>query len=362
MKLGKPTLVQVTIVLVVGFALALFLHDSAGRILGVARRATAELFLPVFLAMVLAYVLDPFVTRMERRGMRRLYGIAIVYFVLIAVGALLFYMSLPLLLSQVGQIKAALPVYGTRLIDSVVALQSFLEQEFGIFGKVDLTGSLTTFFDTHKTQLLGFTLNAINLLLMLAVLVPLFSFFLLHDGRNLKRAIISRVPNRYFESMLVIFFHLNRSLGEFIRGRFYESAIVALLSYLGFYFIGLKYAWIFAVITGLTNLVPIFGPIVAIAVTSGFALLDSGDPVFAGLACGTILFAQFIDGIFLIPIFIAGGAKVHFMTAVIAIIVGGQVGGVIGMIVAVPLVAIAKLVAKEFFRVWGAEEEAGVTG
>lgn len=86
--------------------------------------------------------------------------------------------------------------------------------------------------------------------------------------------------------------------------------------------------------------------------TFGFALLDSGELMFGILAVLPLLFGQVVDHILLMPLLITKTASIHFMTGIMAILVGGVMAGPLGMVVAVPTVSILKLSFREFFRHW----------
>jgi len=352
-KLDRKSLFQVSLAAILVIVFSLFIHDSGATLFRVGRIAGKALFLPLFLAIVVSYILDPGVSILERKGLKRSYGVFLVYSLLVLFFGGITYFVFPFIFNEIVQLRLEFPRYLQTLLGLMASFEIFYNQDLGLFGTLNVTESISNYFEGSGATVFTNFVVLIKTCLTLLILVPLFSFFLLYDGRPLKRSFIQNVPNKYFESAMIVSYHVNKSLGNFIRGRFYESAIVGLIALMGLYFIGLKYFWLFALFIALTNLVPVLGPFVGILFTCGFSFLESGDPIFSILVLSILLFAQLIDNLILIPILIKQTSGLHVIAGIVAIIIGGQFFGVFGMILAVPVATIGKLIFREVWRHWG---------
>ena len=337
---------------IVVIVVALFIHDSGATLVHGLRIAGKSLFLPLFLALVVSYILDPAVSSLERKGLKRSYGVLLIFGVLVFFLSGLTYFIFPLLVQELIQLRVEAPRYLRTLVDFLASFEIFYNKDFGIFGQLNLAEGLSSYLERSGGRVFSSFISAIWFSLSLLILVPLFSFFFLYDGRRLKRSFIQSVPNRYFESAMIVFYHVNKNLSNFIQGRFYESALVGLITLIGLYLIGLKYFWIFALLTALTNLVPVLGPLMNIILTCSFTFLVSNDLVLTIFVFVVLLFGQLVDNLILIPLLIKRTVNLHVITGLLAIIIGGKLFGVFGMILAIPVTAIGKLIFQEFWRHW----------
>ena len=181
------------------------------------------------------------------------------------------------------------------------------------------------------------------------LLVPLFSFFFLRDSRRILRGLIAFTPNRYFEMVLDIYDHVSWQLAHFIRGRILEALIIGLVVWMGLSLTDIHYAPILGAIAGVTNLVPYIGPIVGMVPGLVIALADLGmGGQFWWILCVYLLIAQVIlDNFILIPILISRVSNLHPLLVILAIVMGGKLYGVIGMIIGVPIASIINIIILE---------------
>jgi len=179
----------------------------------------------------------------------------------------------------------------------------------------------------------------------LLLLVPLFSFFFLRDSRRIMRALVSLTPNRYFETVLDIYAHVSWQLAHFIRGRILEALIIGIVIWMGLSLTDIRYAPILAIIAGVTNLVPYIGPLIGMIPGLLIALVDLGvGGQFWWILCVYVLIAQVIvDNFILIPILISKVSNLHPLGVILAIVMGGKLYGVLGMIIGVPIVSILNI-------------------
>jgi len=169
----------------------------------------------------------------------------------------------------------------------------------------------------------------------LFILVPLFSFFFLRDGHRILRACIALAPNRYFEMAHDLSYLISRQLAQFIRGRIIEAFIVGLVVTVG--------------LAGVTNLIPYIGPLVGMVPGILIALVDLGmGGQFWWIVIVYFLIAQvLVDNFILIPVLISRVSNLHPLWVFLAIIMGGKLYGVLGMIIGVPVASVIKIIILE---------------
>ncbi len=326
-------------------ASGLAIYFSASTILALLRNATSGLFLPLLLALILSFLLQPAVSFIEREEISRSTAILIVYLLLAGCGFLLVTFFIPQWQQTWGSLQADLPRYAARLVTFLKELQSTLLDRIPLIENYDLAGRARHSAEQFIAQLLVQSPRQVLRLGSLMLLVPLFTFFFLRDGRKIMRAFIGLAPNRYFEMAHDLSALVTHQLSHFIRGRILEAAIIGLVVTVGLSLTDIRYALFLGIFAGVTNLVPYVGPLVGMVPGLLIALVDLGmGGQFWWILIVYFLIAQvFVDNFLLIPILISRVSNLHPLWVVIAIVMGGKLYGVLGMIIGVPVASIIKI-------------------
>jgi predicted PurR-regulated permease PerM len=194
----------------------------------------------------------------------------------------------------------------------------------------------------HKINLLlDQTMNITDFFVFLAI-IPVLVFYFLKDFSQIKTWTKTLIPNKYharFESILKA---VDDGLGGYLRGQFIISTVITLLTYLVYHFVDLKYAFILAVIMGITNIIPYFGPIIGSVPAALIALSTSIKLLIIILITNAIV--QLLESSLLSPYIMGKNVKIHPIALIFTLIVGAELGGVAGMIIAVPTVTILRAV------------------
>ncbi|MFO7812174.1 MAG: AI-2E family transporter [Pelovirga sp.] len=338
------------LVLTTAIASGIAIYSSATTFTTLLRTATAGLFLPILLALIVAFMLEPVVTLIENRGVHRTLAIFIIYLLFsAAVLLLLLLIGPPNWRGMMQALKADVPRYISFAIVYLTGLLELAQQHFPFIAHYNLGDHLRNFSQELIGAILVQTPRSAMRIGSLLVLVPLFSFFFLRDSRRIMRGLISLTPNRYFEMVLDIYAHVSWQLSHFIRGRIIEAIIVGLVVWAGLSLTDIRYAPILAVVAGITNLVPYVGPIFGMLPGITIALVDLGvGPQFWWILCVYILIAQVIvDNMILIPILISKVSNLHPLWVILAIIMGGKLYGILGMIIGVPIASVINIIIFE---------------
>ncbi|PLY03297.1 MAG: AI-2E family transporter [Desulfuromonas sp.] len=351
--LNRAQVAVLYLVLTSAIASGIAIYSSASTITALLKTATTGLFLPILLSLIVAFLLDPAVQYFEKKKLNRTLSIFIVYLIIGLLMALLLVLIGPPNWKAMAQaLKADFPRYIGHAIDYLNGVLAGLHQHFPIIKNYDLAGQLRSASQSFVGLILVETPKSALRLGSLMLLVPLFSFFFLRDSRSIMRGLISLSPNRYFEMTLDIYARVSWQLAHFIRGRILEALIVGLVVYAGLSLTDIRYTPILAMIAGATNLVPYIGPIIGMIPGLVIALVDLGvGGQFWWIFCVYLLIAQIVvDNFILIPILISRVSNLHPLWVILAIIMGGKLYGVLGMIIGVPIASILNIIIIEIRR------------
>ena len=184
------------------------------------------------------------------------------------------------------------------------------------------------------------------------VIVLFLTFFLLNSGHQMKKAFIQIVPNRFFEVALVLIQGLDRQLGDYLRSRLIQTIIISIIAAIGYWILGLRFALFIGIIAGLANLIPYIGPfigaipaIIVVFLESRFGL---GWSLLAVIMLTLVI--QIIDNAIITPLIIGKSVELGPVTTIVVVLLGEQLLGLIGLLMAVPIAAMCKLIIEEVWR------------
>jgi putative permease len=301
----------------------------------------------VIISLLLAYILDPVATFLEARGLSR--GLATLV-ILLVLGAL-FATGATLLLPVIAEQLKALQSGATNAAaaSAVQKIEVILKDKLSFLGleSLDLGAKLGEFKRTIGDKVFEFLLTDSLELVISAVAVPFMMFFFIKDGRDLKKRVVSMVPNRYFEFSLDLLYKMDVQLGNYLRGQFVDAVTFGLLSIIALWILGVNYFVFLGVFAGLANLIPYVGPIAGMVPATIVAVLGSGDLGSGVSVVIAFVILKMIDDFVVQPLVVASSVEMHPVIVLIAIMVGGGLYGILGMLLAVPVAGFFKVVLKE---------------
>lgn len=307
------------------------------------------LVLTLILSTLLAFVLKPLVKFLEfRLGLRRSIAILCV-FVLGGGAAILASMELvPILIDR------ALLLYDQfKNFPFQAKLNEAAQDVAKHVPFVDATtvaAKANTLIEATLHSLGAAVEDVFSLIAMVAI-VPFITYFILAEGDSSLKKLIERVPNKYFEMSLNVLNKIERDLVGYLRGWILDSIIIGLLSIAGLWLIGIDYPILIGSIAGIANLVPYLGPVVGAVPAFLVSLTQYGD--FRMLAPIIVLSIaiQAIDNMIVQPLCFAKTVDMHPLTVILVLVLGNELMGVVGMLVAIPIATILKVSMVETY--WG---------
>jgi putative permease len=181
------------------------------------------------------------------------------------------------------------------------------------------------------------------------LIIPLFLFFIMKDERRVRFQFLRIVPNNIVEKAYYLYHQFNTKFGDYIFAKFIEAAIVGIIITTGLIIIGYPFAFILGIIAAITNILPYIGPIIGFVPALVIGLVDQNPNTTLGAMVVLYVIANVIDLALVFPLLVSKIVNLHPMIVVISVIFGSQVGGVVGMIISIPMVAFLKLLFQEIY-------------
>lgn len=312
------------------------------------------IFIPIALALMFSILLRPLVSMLQRK-LRFPLVLAVsvsVVFAILVVAAVIYFISL-----QVGDIAGDWDKIKANLMLHYNHLQLWIKESFDISFRDQEKYLQKATKDSVEggKEMLGNTLNSFTGTLLNMVLVPFYTFLLLLY-RNLFIVFFLKLfhgaPQKRIHHVLQ---QIKMSVQSFLVGTLIEMCIVSGLTSVGLMIIGMKYAILLGVITGVLNLIPYIGILVAALLTMVATLTNSAEiSTILGVIIVNIT-VQIIDNNILVPMIVSSKVKMNAFISVVVIVIGGELAGIAGMFLAIPMAAILKIIFDEveWLEPWG---------
>jgi predicted PurR-regulated permease PerM len=308
---------------------------------------------PLLLAVAVVYLLNPLVSALERRGVPRVAGAGIVYVLFLCIMALVVSLLAPVVTRQVETVIDHFPDY---LADGQARLRQ-LAARFGQEPDFRLdaeqvrqwlsAGENRQAVTRYLTGLRSVTSSLLSGLIIF-VLGPVMAFYLLVDLPRLKRGAMALIPPARRAEINGLMERVGQAVGGFFRGQLLVALFVGVASSIGLWAIGLPFWLLVGMVAGVFNLVPLVGPFIGGALAVIIALVG-GQPLKALWAALVLLAVQQVDNHLISPNVMGRTVQLHPVVVMLALLVGASFAGLFGMLVIVPLVAVAKIV---FLFIW----------
>ncbi|HEY6433497.1 MAG TPA: AI-2E family transporter [Acetobacteraceae bacterium] len=317
----------------------------------------AGVLAPFVAAGVLAYVLDPPTTRLNRLGLPRWVAALIMVLATIAVVLLFALLLYPLILSQIGLFLGRIPQYVALLQHWASKIVADLQQNFGsdvVNGKLqDLVssqaGNMLTFLAGALTGLISGGFALFNVL-TLAVVTPVVAFYLLRDWPRMLAMIDRWLPRRYADVIRAQAREVDRILSAWVRGQALCCVLLALYYALALSLAGLDLGLIVGLAAGLLSFIPYVGSITG-GVTA-LALATAQFPSWRGVIgiAGVLVLGQVLEGYVIYPRFLGDRVELPAVWVIFALFAGGAAFGFLGVMLAVPVAATIGVLCRFWLR------------
>lgn len=307
---------------------------------------------PLFIGFIVAWLFDPLVKWLQKKGIRRSIGTTITYLIILGFVSLIIGGLIPLLSEQINEFIKVIPniiEQARDILDETMGRLSVIDGldieslKKEILDKIiDVGTNITSDIPTLLVSIVKSIFSGMGSILVGLVI----GFYLLLSFDNVNETITTLLPKKIQKNTNEIIFEINNSLRKFVIGAALDALLIFIVSSLGFGIVGLKAPFLFALFCALTNMIPYAGPYIGgiPAVIVGF----SQSPTVGILTLLTIVIIQFLEGNFIQPLVMSKTTKLHPVTIMIGLLVFGHFWGIIGMFVSTPIIAVLKAIFTYF--------------
>jgi predicted PurR-regulated permease PerM len=309
----------------------------------------AGLIAYLVVGFVIAYLVRPVTQGLEGLGLSRTLSIGLTFMGLIGAVVVLLTVLVPFIAVQVrdltqqitpeviaglagtieGYIQVAIPLQDGAFYDGVMRAFTTLVQYDSVADAVSLGVSLFT--DVFYA----------------VIIIPFVTFFFLKDGGLIRRYILGLVPNKYLETTVSTAEKLELSIGRYFRALILQCTSVGLVAFLLLSGAGLETALAVGIFTGLANAIPYFGPVMGFLVGSVAGVVQTGDFSLIPRILVAMTATQLMDNLVFQPAIFSRAARAHPLVVLFAVLVGAQLGGLVGMLIAIPVLTTALVITSE---------------
>ncbi|MBJ8113827.1 AI-2E family transporter [Bacillus cereus group sp. N6] len=336
------------------------------------------IFFPVLVAGVLFYILHPFVSLLEKKGVSRIVSIASIYLIVLGLFVFLVVTVIPIIRDQIDALINNSPYFGHEIERATRRLG-----ESNLFGKIqenlnidvanmvkeyavaftkwlasvigNVTGfssilteiAFTKWLASVTGNVTGF-LSTITKVVLTIVMVPFILFYLLKDGEQLPNHFLKFISEQRQPAAMRILDDMHYAIGSYIRGQIIVSLFIGIMLLIGYLIIGIKYAVLLAILAMIVNIVPYVGPIIAITPALIIAFIDSPEMVLKVII--VMMVVQLAEGKFISPQVMGKKLDIHPITIIFIILTAGNLFGIIGIILAIPGYALLKVLVTHGYR------------
>ncbi|HEU5317756.1 MAG TPA: AI-2E family transporter [Chloroflexota bacterium] len=311
-----------------------------------------DVLLLFFLAWLVAFVLNPVARRLERVGLPRLAGVALVYAMLAFILVTIALILVPAVVSQLVQLAASLPVLADDLQHRADELHAALIRRGLPEAQLsEVYRNAITRAETVGTTALSSSITIATTVvggLLRASLVLIISFYIMLDGDKIARLFVDLMPDRYRVGVASALEQIDRTFGGFVRGQLVQAMIYSLGTWIVMQLAVLPYALVLSIFAGVAMAIPIIGPYLAMGPPLVLTLILSPGSVWWVFVLLFVL--QFVVVNVLAPRIMSQQVGIHPLLVFASVLLGAQIGGAWGAIFGVPVAAMVVLVVRLFYQ------------
>jgi predicted PurR-regulated permease PerM len=313
-----------------------------------------DFVLLVLLSATVAYLINPIVKVAESAMIKRNVAVAAIYLGIGVAFLVTAYFVFPHLRAEVNALSGNLPFFSQRFDEAVDTIQNEIVASYpaaeGLFSTREVRYERLNSFIEQQVADVPLLLSHLASILLAAVLIPFFSYFFLRDSRRITKFVLDRLPPGHIETTVAVWCEIDRTVGRYLRGVAIEGIVVGVLAALGLAILGVNYPLLLGVVTGCANVVPYLGPIIGGTAAILVALVQFKSLSVIAQVVILYLSLKLLDVVVIQPLAVGKGNDLHPVLLIASVIVGGHAWGIVGMIIAVPLITILQRIATLLFE------------
>lgn len=303
-----------------------------------------DIFIALIICLLFALVLSPLVDFLQGFGIGRSISILIVYAV---IGVVLFSvvnLLAPSLIAQSDSLQKSYKEF--QVSEKLKTTEKWIEKNVPYIKKGDVGKEIEQSVKASFSKAEEFISGVVSTVLYI-IIIPFVTFFILRDRQKLKNGLIGLVPNRYFEMTINILDKIEKQLSSYVRAWLLDALVLGILAFAGLSILGVNYAIIIGMVAGAGHLIPYAGPIIGGVPAILISVIQYGDlsMVLPIVILFTIIYI--LDSSFIQPYIFSKGAEMNPIVIIALILIGNQILGAFGALIAIPVATILKVSARE---------------
>lgn len=303
---------------------------------------------------LLAYITRPLMDWLQGVGLGRVPAILVTFVIVFGLLGVVVTSLVPFITSQVTELSQQVTPQRVNEIaadveERIIQLLPVADPESqrGII-RSGLQEVFTTLFQEERiTSMVTSVVDLFTNLFYALLVIPFIMFFFLKDGSQIKQSLLRLVPNRYFEVTLNVVEKVETNIGRYFQALLLQCFSVGALAAIVLYFVGLEYALVVGVFTGLANTIPYFGPFMGFLAGTLVGIAQTGDFSLVPGVLLAMLITQVADNVLFQPLIFSRAARAHPLLILFVVLIGAQLGGIVGMLVAIPLLTTLRVAAEQ---------------
>lgn len=303
---------------------------------------------PFFIGIILAWLLDPFVSFLKKKGVKRGLGVTFIYIIVIAIIVLIGNILLPSLANQINDMITSAPDTIKNITEELDLFIKFISKTYGLDASMvkesayEVINNLLQFITVDGPSILISVIKSIVSGGIDFVLGFLIGFYMLLDFDGVKKQLANWVPTRHKKEVNELTSQLNGLLKNYVYGTLFVMFILFICQSIGMTIAGMQAPMVFALFCAITNIIPYLGPYIggAPAVIVGFILSPK---IGVGVLISVVV-CQLLESYLLTPVIQSKTMKLHPVTIIIGLLLFSHFFGIIGMLFATPVIACGKVI------------------
>jgi predicted PurR-regulated permease PerM len=301
-----------------------------------------EIILPLLFAILLSTLLLPLANFLSRKGLHKIFSIGLpVLLTLTIIGGVIYFLS-----NQVINFLDDMPALKERIGDVSSSFQNWINQNTHITVRKqnEYIKETVEGIKDNGPQIVGMTFGSLTGVLTYIILLPIYTFLILYYRSTIKSFLIGVFKNGSETKVREVLSESSSIAQQYVMGLMIETTIVFTLNTIGFLLLGVKYAIFLALLAALLNLIPYVGMLVANVFCMLVTLVSSdslSDVLWVGIVLAVV---QFIDNNFGMPLIVGNKVRINALVTIVGVLVGGALCGIPGMFLAIPALAVMKVI------------------
>ncbi|MGQ0526567.1 MAG: AI-2E family transporter [Alphaproteobacteria bacterium] len=309
-----------------------------------------SVLLPFVLGIIIAYFLNPVVNWLSQAlRVPRTHASLFILCFFVVLAFLVVAVSAPIIYRELSDLVSNMPVYLQKLKVLLEASSRKMQRAIGFSAPTDLETIIDQNMQSATSILAGLLAGIMaggHILISfvsVTVITPIVAYFIMKEWNKIVFKIRSLLPREYKATIIELLQQIDVKLAGFIRGQLSVAFILGISYSLALSIIGLKYGFLIGIFSGLLSVIPMVGSTVGFLTSITVAWFQTGDPAYTALIAAIFLVGQLVEGNILTPKIVGNSVGLHPLWIFFAVMAGASLAGVLGMLIAVPVAAVASV-------------------